>query len=113
MSSYSDTKFPALRYNFKEMTGQCQFEVESHQLWSYDYDYIYDFNDGHEDAKECFEWCKQKSGFTDYAEGCYFDSEYYSCNFIKGGNITGAGGPTADTEYLHTCWKFDLSNKHL
>ena len=87
------------------MAGQCQYERGGHNYWSYDYDYNDGFNDGHEDAMECLEWCKQKSGFTDYAVGCYFESEYNFCYFLEGGNITGAGGPTEDT-----CWKFDLSN---
>ena len=114
-SSYSDTELTALKYNYKEMAGECQFERGGDGLkwWSYDYDSNYDFNDGHEDAIDCFEWCKMKSGFTDYAVGCYFETEYNSCIFIQDGNITGAGVPTGDTDFFHTCWKFDLSNEYI
>ena len=94
------------------MPGMCKFSDPSHYYWSYDYEYLddYDFYDyAEKDKDECLQSCLEKRRSVDNAVGCYFETwgfineTWGDCIFIKTGTIVGSSG---DSD-IGTCWKFN------
>ena len=86
------------------MPGMCKFSDPSHYYWSYDYEYLddYDFYDYAEKDKDgCLQSCLEKRRSVDNAVGCYLET-WGRCIFIKTGTIVGA----SERSDASTCWRF-------